>query len=236
MKYLKLFESFNLGKQKFYHITIKKNLDGLLNGIRIDKAQDWGQGPGFYVNTSEKLQDEQEGVGSNVVDLMIEIEAELSSDNFDMDYEMNYQLGGIVEKQIPNLKKLFKKQFTISKDNNYFSIFTNNLKPEDFQFETIKFREDNTIIPICSDDDWCYLPITVDNKVKVSNNIYGITLTRNFMDRLDNFEIKELIQKDLFSIKEPIALRYIGPVIKPTRYKEKDIKKNTWSSWINNDK
>jgi hypothetical protein len=104
MKYLKLFESFNLGKQKFYHITIKKNLDGLLNGIRIDKAQDWGQGPGFYVNTSEKLQDEQEGVGSNVVDLMIEIEAELSSDNFDMDYEMNYQLGGIVEKQIPNLK------------------------------------------------------------------------------------------------------------------------------------
>ncbi len=232
MKYLKLFESFNLGKRKFYHITIKQNLDKLLSGIKIDKSQDWGQGPGFYVNTSEELQNQQEGVGSNIVDLMIEIEAELSSDNFDMDYEMNYQLGEIVERQIPNIKRLFKKQLTISKDNNNFLIFTNNLTSEDFQFDEIKFREETTIVPICSEEDWCYLPITKDKKVKVSNNIYGVPLTKNFMDRLDKFKIKELIQKDLFSSKEPIALRYIGPDIKPTRYKEKDLKKNTWSNWI----
>lgn len=231
MKYIKLFESFNLGRQKFYHITIKQNLDKLLSGIKIDKSQDWGQGPGFYVNTSEKLQDQQEGVGSNIVDLMIEIETELSSDNFDMDYEMNHQLGEIVERQIPNLKRLFKKQLTISKDNNDFLIFTNNLTSEDFQFDTIKFREETTIVPVCSEDDWCYLPITKDKKVKVLNNIYGVPLTRNFMDRLDKFKIKELIQKDLFSSKEPVALRYIGPDIKPTRYKEKDLKKNTWSNW-----
>jgi hypothetical protein len=235
MRYLKLFESFT-DKNKVYHISSKDQLERLLSGIKTDNALSWGQGIGFYVNTSEKWCEEQEGVGSRMVDLMIELEADAKSDNFDVDYEMNYGLSKIVENYINKLKDMFDDNFTISSNDSYFLIFGNKINKDDFIFEPIKFRnEDIGVIPKSSKEDWCYLPIdTKSNKVKIVNNIYGAPLTKNFMERLDKFGIKEMIKNDLLKSSETVALRYIGPIIKPTRYKFK--KDGKWGEWILNKK
>jgi hypothetical protein len=233
MRYLKLFESFT-DTNKVYHVSSKDQLEGLLAGIKTDNALSWGQGSGFYVNTSEKWCEEQEGVGSRMVDLMIELEADTKSDNFDVDYEMNYGLSKIVETYINKLKNMFDDNFTISSNDSSFLIFGNKINKDDFSFEPIKFRnEDIGIIPKSSKEDWCYLPIDPkSNKVKIVNNIYGAPITKDFMERLDKFNIKKMIKNDLLKSSEQVALRYIGPLIKPKKYKFK--KDGKWGEWITN--
>jgi hypothetical protein len=233
MKYLKLFENFT-DTNKVYHVSSKDQLEGLLSGIKTDNALSWGQGSGFYVNTSEKWCEEQEGVGSRMVDLMIELEGDTKSDNFDIDYEMNYGLSKIVETYINKLKNMFDDNFTISSNDSYFLIFGNKINKDDFSFESIKFRdEDIGVIPKSSKEDWCYLPIDPkSSKVKIVNNIYGAPLTKDFMERLDKFSIKKMIKNDLLKSSEPVALRYIGPLIKPTKYKFKNNGK--WDEWTIN--
>lgn len=233
MRYLKLFESFT-DTNKVYHVSSKDQLEGLLAGIKTDNALSWGQGSGFYVNTSEKWCEEQEGVGSRMVDLMIELEADTKSDNFDVDYEMNYGLSKIIETYINKLKNMFDDNFTISSNDSSFLIFGNKINKDDFSFEPIKFRnEDIGIIPKSSKEDWCYLPIDPkSNKVKIVNNIYGAPITKDFMERLDKFSIKKMIKNDLLKSSEQVALRYIGPLIKPKKYKFK--KDGKWGEWITN--
>lgn len=233
MRYLKLFESFT-DTNKVYHVSSKDQLEGLLSGIKTDNALSWGQGSGFYVNTSEKWCEEQEGVGSRMVDLMIELEADTKSDNFDVDYEMNYGLSKIIETYINKLKNMFDDNFTISSNDSSFLIFGNKINKDDFSFEPIKFRnEDIGVIPKSSKEDWCYLPIDPkSNKVKIVNNIYGAPITKDFMERLDKFSIKKMIKNDLLKSSEPVALRYIGPLIKPKKYKFK--KDGKWGEWITN--
>ncbi len=233
MRYLKLFESFT-DTNKVYHVSSKDQLEGLLSGIKTDNALSWGQGSGFYVNTSEKWCEEQEGVGSRMVDLMIELEADTKSDNFDVDYEMNYGLSKIIETYINKLKNMFDDNFTISSNDSSFLIFGNKINKDDFSFEPIKFRnEDIGIIPKSSKEDWCYLPIDPkSNKVKIVNNIYGAPITKDFMERLDKFNIKKMIKNDLLKSSEQVALRYIGPLIKPKKYKFK--KDGKWGEWITN--
>ena len=231
MKYIKIFESFNI--RKVYHVSSKDQLEGLLSGIKTDNALSWGQGSGFYVNTSEKWCEEQEGVGSRIVDLMIELEVDTKSDNFDIDYEMNYGLSKIVENYIDKLKTMFKNNFIISSNDSFFIIFGNNVNKSDFSFEKIHFRnEDIGIVPKSSKEDWCYLPITKDKQVKIVNNIYGAPLTKDFMEKLNKFGIKKMIKNDLLKSSEPVALRYIGPLIKPTKYKFKNNGK--WGEWTTN--
>ena len=70
------------------------------------------------------------------------------------------------------------------------------------------------------------------NKVKIVNNIYGAPITKDFMERLDKFSIKKMIKNDLLKSSEPVALRYIGPLIKPKKYKFK--KDGKWGEWITN--
>lgn len=230
MRYIKLFETFN-NIRKVYHVSSKDQLEGLLSGIKTDNALSWGQGSGFYVNTSEKWCEEQEGVGSRIVNLMIELEVNL--DNIDIDYEMNYGLSKITENYIDKLKNMFKTNFIISSSDNNFLIFGNNVNESDFSFEKIHFREEDIgVVPKSSKEDWCYLPITKDKKVKIVNNIYGAPLTKDFMEKLDKFGIKEMIKNDLLKSSEPVALRYIGPVIKPIKYKFK--KDGKWGEWILN--
>ncbi len=233
MRYLKLFESFT-DTNKVYHVSSKDQLEGLLSGIKTDNALSWGQGSGFYVNTSEKWCEEQEGVGSRMVDLMIELEADTKSDNFDVDYEMNYGLSKIIETYINKLKNMFDDNFTISSNDSSFLIFGNKINKDDFSFEPIKFRnEDIGVIPKSSKEDWCYLPIDPkSNKVKIVNNIYGAPITKDFMERLDKFNIKKMIKNDLLKSSEQVALRYIGPLIKPKKYKFK--KDGKWGEWITN--
>ena len=233
MRYLKLFESFT-DTNKVYHVSSKDQLEGLLAGIKTDNALSWGQGSGFYVNTSEKWCEEQEGVGSRMVDLMIELEADTKSDNFDVDYEMNYGLSKIIETYINKLKNMFDDNFTISSNDSSFLIFGNKINKDDFSFEPIKFRnEDIGVIPKSSKEDWCYLPIDPkSNKVKIVNNIYGAPITKDFMERLDKFNIKKMIKNDLLKSSEQVALRYIGPLIKPKKYKFK--KDGKWGEWITN--
>ena len=233
MKYLKLFENFNLGLRKLYHISSKDQLNGLLSGIKTDKAGSWGQGSGMYVSTSEKWCEEQEGVGSRYVDLMIELETEMRSDNFDMDYENLPDR--FVNRYIDTLKNMFDKNFVISSGENFFLIFGNNIDKNDFDFQSINFR--NEIIgeiPKSSKEDWCYLPINRPlngvYSVKIVNNIYGAPLTKDFIERLDKFGLNEKIKKDLFESTDPVALRYIGSFIKPVRYKVKENGK--WGKWI----
>lgn len=240
MRYVKLFENFESTKKvKFYHITDKENLTKLLSGIKVDRAATWGQGPGFYVSTSEKYCEEQEGVGSRLVDLMIEIETELTTDNFDIDYEMNYNLSEIVENQIPQLNKIFANSFIISKGREHFLIFSDKLESKDFTFEPVSFRKKIIgYIPNSTSADWCYLPLKNKNikkpKVKIINNIYGAPLTKNFIEKLDKYGYREKIKEAVFSSIDDVpnvALRYIGPVIYPTRYKFKNLENQTWSKW-----
>ena len=95
MKYIKNFEYFSINEKynsltKFYHITDRKNLQSLLKGIEINKAGTWGQGNGLYVFNNESKAEEPDGIGSRLVNTMIELETILNEDNFDIDYEKDY--------------------------------------------------------------------------------------------------------------------------------------------------
>lgn len=237
----KLYEKFNLGKKKFYHATDKKNLQSLLNGIVVDRKDSYSQGGGFYVNTSEKHLEELEGVGSVFISLMVEVEADLSNVNFDIDYEMNYSLSNVIDDLIDDVKNKFDKSFIISNGEKDYLIFGNDITKDDFDFEKVEFRgEFIGEVPINPKKEWVYLPVQkINNKYKViiTNNIYGAPLTKHFIDRLDKIGIKEVIQKEVFNQygDKQTSLRYIGEnIIKPTRYKFKE--NGEWGEWIKNDK
>lgn len=236
MKYIKkyngLYEKYN-DKMSFYHISSKDNLKSLLNGLKTNKYSEWGQGKGIYVYTDEKVAGRQEGVGSRFVDIMVEFKSILNTKNFDMDYELNYNLPRIIKNNIKNIKNKFKNNFIIKYNNKNYLIFTNNINKNDFYFKKINFRNEDTYIPLSKKKgDWCYLPIDKNLNIDIEQNIYGVPLIRNFMERLDKYGIKEMIFRDLSNDDEITALRYIGPSIYPDRYKIR--LNNKWGEWRKN--
>lgn len=230
-----LVENYN-EKTSFYHITDDEMLDKLLDGIRVDLTKDWGQGKGFYVFKSKKRAEKLEGVGSRVVNVMIELEAVLNEKNFDIDYEMCYNLPDVVEKYIPLLYDKFKYNFILSgKDNNYL-IFSNIDDKSNFYLKDKKFRNNIvTYVRSKNNEFFAYLPVD-NNKLNFTQNIYGAVVTKDCMKLLNKIGIYKSIKLDIFNSENEydIALRYIGPVIKPKRYRFK--KNNIWGEWIPNEK
>ena len=121
MKWILLFESFNQASRKFYHLTSKDQLRSLFKGIRTDMAKKWEQGDGFYVTTDLRYCESVEGVGSRIGEAIVEIDAPLDSDNFDLDFEMNSNLEETVKQFLPQVKKKFMKTMRWNK----FLIFFN---------------------------------------------------------------------------------------------------------------
>jgi hypothetical protein len=236
MKYIKrynnLYEKYN-DKISFYHISTKDNLKSLLKGIKSNLKDEWKQGKGFYVYNSEKVAESQEGVGKNIVDIMIEFKSILNYKNFDMDYELNYNLPRIIKNNIKNIKNKFKNNFIIKYNDKNYLIFTNNLNKENFYFGKILFRNEITYIPKSNKEgDWCYLPVDKNLNIDIEQNIYGVPLIKNFMKRLDRYGIKKMIFEDLSNDNETIAYRYLGPIIYPNKYKIKT--GNKWGEWKDN--
>ena len=218
-----LFENLN-SKHKFYHLTSKAELPSLFKGIRTDLAGKWEQGAGFYVTTDLKNSEEVEGVGTKIGEAIIEIEAPLDEKHFDIDFEMNLNLDDAINYFLPLIRKRFSKSERI-KD---FLIFYN--KKPNLKFKYLEVRGEKIgHVPDSDDGDWCYIPIDKNGNLKIKHNIYGAPITKHMFNKLP-LDIQKEIKKKIFQSKEPGALRYIGPMIKPTRYKIK--KSGKWSDWI----
>ncbi len=231
LEHLKNFESFNL--IRVYHATSKDELKSLFAGIRINKADTWGQGLGFYVHTDISKLEEMTGVGSRFIDAIIEIEAEASPKNFDIDYEMNDYIAEELQKLKTDLIKKFNRQLQIEGKECNFLIFCNGINKDDFYLEDIQFKDTvvGQVVRCKKDVEWCYLPIQ-DKKIKIINNIYGAPLTKDIFDRLESCQLKDDLIANILKKPNPGALRYIGKEIKPIRYKLKQ--KNKWGEWFEN--
>jgi hypothetical protein len=63
---------------------------------------------------------------------------------------------------------------------------------------------------------------------ELEQNIEGALVTRHMFQKFPS-DIQEAIKRKIFESESPGALRYIGPVIKPTRYKVKN--DGVWTDW-----
>ena len=244
MKYLKLYEEFRLfetygEKSKFYHVSDEENLDSLLNQIDINKSSERGQGLGFYVVNDLKSAENLRVTAGFAApsfkkcDLLIEIESILNEDNFDLDYELI--------KELPDLlKKIDTSKFTkieISDKYRIFHVLVNKfdkVNESDFTIEGEEIDGMGVYLPKCKKPiKFGFYPDDLDKYQDAQNVAY----TTYFMNTLDDLGIKSLIEKELFTKiganNEVYSLRYVGPPIKPTRYKIKDESGN-WSEWIQN--
>jgi hypothetical protein len=244
MKHLKLYYKFineNLGqKTKFYHLTEKHHLQSLLSGIDINKSLDRGQGSGFYVLTdldsTQKLKITS-GFGMPVFkncDLLIEIESVLNEDNFDIDYELVKELPELINNL--NLQSKFNKLTVMDKGYEFTILVdkTSDVNEYDFSVEGEEIDGMYCFIPKCNKPiRFGFYPNNLDKYQDAQNVAY----TTYFMNTLDDLGIKSLIEKQIFSKigsdGKVYALRYVGPSIKPTRYKLKD-HNGKWSDWKEN--
>ncbi len=226
MKWISLFENFDQVTRRFYHLTSKDQLPSLFKGIRTDMAGKWEQGPGFYVTTDLKNIEEVEGIGSRVGEAIIEIEAPLDDKHFDIDFEMNLNLDNAINYFLPFIKKRFSKSERIKN----FLIFYNEKPNLKFQYLEVRDEEIGHV-PISEDTDWCYIPVDKKGNLNLEYNIYGAPITKHMFEKLPK-DIQNQIRSKIFKSTEPGALRYIGPITKPTRYKIKQ--KGVWSDWKDN--
>lgn len=222
MKHLSIFENFK-ANHRFYHLTSKDQLPSLFKGIRTDLASKWEQGSGFYVTTDLKNTEKIEGIGSRIGEAIIEIEAPLDEEHFDIDYEMNINLDDAITNFLPMIKKKFEK----SEKVNGFLIFYNQKPSLKLQQLEVRGKKVSNV-PESVDTDWCYIPIDKKGNLKIEYNIYGAPVTKHMFDRFPS-DIQKEIKNKIFKSIEPGALRYIGPILKPTRYKIKQA--GMWSDW-----
>lgn len=222
MKWISLFENFNQGTRKFYHLTSKDQLPSLFKGIRKDMAGKWEQGAGFYVTTDLVYTESIEGVGSRIGEAIVEIEAPLNSANFDLDFEMNSNLENAINKFLPQIKKRFVRTMKV---DNFLILF--NQKPN-ISFRRLKIRDAEVKVPESESRDWCYICIGSSGNLELEHNIEGAIVTRHMFQKFPS-DIQEAIRTEIFDAESPGALRYIGPMIKPTRYKIKEA--GSWSDW-----
>jgi hypothetical protein len=247
MKHLKLFEKFTkiyedsiYGKvNKFYHKTSKDNLPKLMNGIdskiKSNNRHSKTQGGGFYVwNNIEDCKSWSEG------DLIIEIEAELNTKNFDVDYELHglkwYEYYNVIIGIIKNsnLKTYILDNVNdiIWDDNDEVSAIK---KITQVDFKTYKFEHTLPIF-IISNDNITKDDIIVENFdstdfngiLKVTSktkNIGHFQVVKfdgdaqeayNHMESLDKFGIKEKFGIQVLCKSK--AVKYFGPKIFPTKH------------------
>ena len=245
MKHLKWFDRFineSYGeKMRFYHVSEKEHLSSLLKSIDIKRSLERGQGSGFYVLTDLSYAEKINITGGfgmpfmKKCDLLIEIEAVLNEDNFDLDYELIKELPKLVEKVSSKLNNITKLE--ISGKDIKFHVFFNKsdkLDESDFIIEWVEIEGMGVLVPKCNKDiPFGFYP---DDLTKYQD-AQNVPYTTYYMDSLDSIGIKSLIEKELYNKigkgDGSYALRYVGVPIKPTRYKIKD-DKGHWGDWIEN--
>lgn len=243
MKFLKLYHGFILEKYnqltKFYHVTSKEYLDSLINGIDITLSKDRGQGQGFYVLTDLESAENMSvtlGFGApanKVCDLLIEIESVLDTQNFDVDYELVKELSEVVKDLESKLVGRFRI-FNISERGHQFTIITklsDEVGPNDFVVEMEELDGMGVFVPKCNKEiEFGFYPDNLDK----FQNAQNVSYTTYYIDSLDRLGIKSLIEEEIFkkigNDGKVYALRYVGPKIKPQRYKLKE--GGRWSDWI----
>ena len=222
----------------FYHLADKDSLDSLLKGIRVDVSTDREQGKGFYVSndlkTIEGLKIFQIRGGVKPGGLIIEIQAIFNEENFDIDLELTKNLPDIIKKIKPQLESKFK-HFTIEhpKNSTYkFEVFVDGEgNKEDFEIE----MEDTSIVSFFFPKPksgktikYGYIPITYKQDADLIGSI------KSFIDSLDTIGVKNTIENQIYNtiLDNPLYLRYVGPPIKPTKYKLQD-DSGKWGEWVN---
>lgn len=243
MKFLKLYYGFILENYnqltKFYHVTSKEHLNSLINGIDITRSKDRGQGGGFYVVTDLEAAENMTvtlGFGTpanKVCDLLIEIESVLDTENFDIDYELIKDLPTVVKGLESKLVGKFRI-FNISGLDHQFTIITklsDEVSPDDFVVRVEELDGMGVFVPKCNKEiEFGFYPDDLDKFQDALN----VSYTTYYMDSLDRLGIKSLIEEEIFKKigqdGKVYALRYVGPKIKPQRYKLKE--GGRWSDWI----
>jgi hypothetical protein len=243
MKFLKLYEKFILEKynqlSKFYHVTDKEHLESLLNGIDITLSSSRTQGNGFYVVTDEKSAENtliSMGFGIPAMkkcDLLIEIESILNTDNFDIDYELVKELPILVKSLENKLESRFKI-LKVTNDGHEFNVIvklSDDVSQNDFTTTFEELEGMGVIIPKCNKDiEFGFYPVNSENFQDATNVAY----TTYYMNSLDKLGLKSIIEEELFkkigNDGKVYALRYVGPKIKPKRYKFKENGK--WLDWV----
>ena len=252
MKYLlnyKLFESSIITIKygdvgKFYHATYSKNLDSFKNGIE-PKTNTTGhsttQGGGFYVwNKLEKLKN-WNGLGKT--DLIIEIQTNLTINNFEIDYELHgldfnffwQSFISIISKHNLNIYSCYdgeKVNEETNKIKDLEKIDSNNL----WNHIVSKYKETKNYPYIIisnenieNNDVWLEETDSVDifgaMYPKSSKNIGWLRLVSFTADAksiyvmiesLKKFGIKDEFKKSI--LNQCSALKYVGPKIYPTIY------------------
>jgi hypothetical protein len=223
----------------FYHLADKDSLDSLLKGIQVDVSTDRGQGKGFYVSNDLKIIEgfkiRQIGAGVKPGGLIIEIQAIFNEENFDIDIELTKNRPDIIKKIKPQLESKFK-HFTIEdpKNNAYkFEVFVDGEgDKEDFEIEMMDDEMGGTFFspkPKSGKNiKYGFIPITF---IQDSGTVGSI---KSSIDSLDTIGVKNTIENQIYNtiLDNPLYLRYVGPPIKPTRYKLQD-DSGKWGEWVN---
>jgi len=221
----------------FYHLADKDSLTSLLKGIQTDRSDDRGQGKGFYVSnelsTVESIQIKS-GLSYKSGGLIIEIQALFNEENFDIDLELTKNLPEIIKKIKPQLESKFRHFTLVHPKNNTvkFEIFVDGQGEEvDFEVDMEEIDGAGIFIPKPKSGKnikYGFIPITY------SQDADNIGLVKAFIDSLDTIGVKNTIENQIYStiLDKPLYLRYVGPTIRPTKYKLKD-DKGKWGEWIN---
>jgi hypothetical protein len=221
----------------FYHLADKKDLDSLLKGIQIDRSDDRGQGKGFYVSndlkTIENIQI-RSVISYKSGGLIIEIKTIFNEENFDLDLELTKTLPEIIKKIKPELENKFSHFVLVHPKNNsvQFEIFVDgDGKLEDFEIDFEEINGEGLFVPKLKsgkDIKYGFIPITY------SQGADNLGIVKIFIDSLDTIGVKNTIENIIYNtiLDEPLYLRYVGPSIKPTRYKLKN-DNGKWEEWIN---
>ena len=223
----------------FYHLADKDSLDSLLKGIRVDVSTDREQGKGFYVSndlkTIEGLKIFQIRGGVKPGGLIIEIQAIFNEENFDIDLELTKNLPDIIKKIKPQLESKFK-HFTIEhpKKSTYkFEVFVDGEgDKEDFEIGLMDDERGGTFYspkPKSGKNiKYGFIPITYIQNADLIDSI------KSSIDSLDTIGVKNTIENQIYNtiLDNPLYLRYVGPPIKPTKYKLQD-DSGKWGEWVN---
>jgi len=222
----------------FYHLADKYNLDSLLKGIQVDVSTDRGQGKGFYVSNDLKTIEGFKIIipgGRKPGGLIIEIQTIFNEENFDIDLELTKNLPDIIKKIKPQLESKFK-HFTIEHPTNStykFEVFVDGEgDKEDFEIGIMDDEMGGTFFspkPKSGKNiKYGFIPITYIQDAGTVGSI------KSFIDSLDIIGVKNTIENQIYNtiLDNPLYLRYVGPPIKPTRYKLQD-DSGKWGEWVN---
>jgi len=230
-KFTKIYEKYG-DLRKFYHKTSKENIDSFNNGIELNRSAERGQGDGFYVFTDLEIVKktkiikgpQHRGYGLTQ-DCIIEIESVFNETNFDLDYELVKSLEKIIETVV---NKSEKKSFELNYQETKFIIVTDdNLNQNDF------------IISQPDDDLSAWIWKIESNKSSnfayykkgLSQDVGQVSQIKEYIDSFDRIGLKNEIEKECFKVidEQPMALRYVGEKIYPTRYMT--FENGIWSDW-----